>query len=171
MKVVGEPDAGNLQVRFDEGALGNARALLYSTVKERRETVTELINNGFTIKSACRLSGYTRSLVYYTPRERNTSLDPDISERINEIIVRRPSYGTRRVAAMIRMSGITVNRKKVRRHMKELNLLHQRGKRFRKNVPRIIVASTPNMRSETSELLKKIGYEKLFDEGNQKSLV
>ena len=29
MKTVGEPDAGNLQVRFDEGALRNGRALLY----------------------------------------------------------------------------------------------------------------------------------------------
>ena len=29
MKTVGEPDAGNPPVRFDEGALGNARALLY----------------------------------------------------------------------------------------------------------------------------------------------
>ena len=29
MKAVGEPDAGNPQVRFDEGALRNGRALLY----------------------------------------------------------------------------------------------------------------------------------------------
>ena len=29
MKAVGEPDAGNPQVRFDEGLPGNARGLLY----------------------------------------------------------------------------------------------------------------------------------------------
>ena len=29
MKAVGEPDAGNPQVRFDEGGLRNGRALLY----------------------------------------------------------------------------------------------------------------------------------------------
>ena len=27
--------------------------------------MTEMIDNGFTIKSACNLSGYSRSLVYY----------------------------------------------------------------------------------------------------------
>ena len=32
MKAVGEPDAGNPQVRFDEGLLGNARGLLYPEV-------------------------------------------------------------------------------------------------------------------------------------------
>ena len=29
VKAVGEPDAGNSQVRFDEGVLGNSRTLLY----------------------------------------------------------------------------------------------------------------------------------------------
>ena len=78
--------------------------------------MTEMIDNGFTIKSACNLSGYSRSLVYYNAKERHIVLDQEMSERINEIIIQRPSYGTRRVTAMIRRSGLIVNRKKVKRH-------------------------------------------------------
>ena len=64
--------------------------------------MTELIDSGFTIKNACNLSGYSRSLVYYKAKERHIPLDQEMSEKISEIIIQRPSYGTRRVTAMIR---------------------------------------------------------------------
>ena len=107
--------------------------------------MNELVVRGFTINSACYLSGYSRSLVYYKAKERHIPLDQEMSEKINEIIVQRPSYGTRRVTAMIRRSGLTVNRKKVKRHMKEMNLLHSDRKRFRKSVPRTVVVSRPSI--------------------------
>ena len=111
--------------------------------------MNDLVNKGFTIKTACNLSGYSRSLVYYGRRDRNTALDPDLISRIKNIVVQRPSYGTRRVTAMIRRSGLIVNRKKVRRHMKELNVLHSTKKRYRKKVPRMLLVSRPNIMWET----------------------
>jgi hypothetical protein len=48
------------------------------------------------------------------------------------IITQRPSYGTRRVTVM-------------RRHMRELNLLHSHKKRLRKSVPRTMVVSRLNI--------------------------
>ncbi|MEM0134516.1 MAG: IS3 family transposase [Thermoplasmatales archaeon] len=111
--------------------------------------MTELIGKGYTIKDACTLSGYSRSLFYYEAKDRHIALDPDTSEKIMEIIIQRPSYGTRRVTAMIRRSCLIVNRKKVRRHMKALNLLHRARKRFRKSVPRTMVVSRTNIFWET----------------------
>ena len=84
--------------------------------------MNELVNIGFTMRNASRLSGYPRSLLYYRQRERNAPLDTDLKSKIEGIITQRPSYGTRRVTAMIRRSGLIVNRKKVRRHMREMNL-------------------------------------------------
>ena len=75
--------------------------------------------------------------------------DTDLEPRIEGIITQRPSYGTRRVTAMIRRSGLIMNRKKVRRHMKELNLLRTHKKRYRKSVPRTMVVSRLNIFWET----------------------
>ena len=118
-------------------------------VEERRESMTELIDSGFTINSAFYLSGYSRSLVYYKVKERHIPLDQEMSEKISEIIIQRLSYGTRRVTAMIRRSGLIVNRKKVKRHMKALHLIHSYRRRFRKDVSRTIVVSRPNIMWET----------------------
>ncbi|MEM3858875.1 MAG: IS3 family transposase [Candidatus Micrarchaeaceae archaeon] len=114
--------------------------------------MTELIGKGYTIKDACTLSGYSGSLFYYEAKDRHIALDPDTSEKIMEIIIQRPSYGTRRVTAMIRRSGLKVNRKKVRRHIKALNLLHRARKRFRKSVPRTMVISRKNIFWETDNI-------------------
>ena len=111
--------------------------------------MNELADRCFTIRNASKLSGYPRSLLYYRQRDRNVPLDPDLSSRIEGIITQRPSYGTRRVTAMIKRSGLIVNRKRVKRHMKEMNLLHGYRKRFRKSVPRTVVVPRPNVFWET----------------------
>lgn len=50
---------------------------------------------------------------------------------------------------MLIRSGLIVNRKKVKRQMKYLNLLHSHRKTFRKSVPRAIVVTRPNPFWET----------------------
>ena len=40
MKAVGEPDAGELQIRFDEGLLSNVRSLLYSITQMQANNTT-----------------------------------------------------------------------------------------------------------------------------------
>ena len=54
-----------------------------------------------------------------------------------------------RVTAMIRRSGLIVNRKKVKRNMKDLHLIHSYRRRFGKDVSRTIVVSRPNIVWET----------------------
>ena len=122
--------------------------------------MTELIDSGFTIKNACNLSGYSRSLVYYKAKERHIPLDQEMSEKISEIIVQRPSYGTRRVTAMIRRSGLTVNRKKVRRHMKEMNLLHSDRKRIsiRNTIEKVCKMNPQQQSKKTGNMQRYITY-------------
>ena len=64
--------------------------------------MTSLVQYGFSRNRACELSGYSRSLLYYKQRKRSIPMDPFLESRINEIVSERPSYGTRRVTAMIR---------------------------------------------------------------------
>ena len=111
--------------------------------------MSDLISHGFSTNRACHLLGYSRSLVYYKARKRHIALDSNIVQRINEVVVQRPSYGTRRVTAMIRRSGFIINRKKIRRHMREMNLLHSYRRRSMKSVPRPLVVSRPNIFWET----------------------
>lgn len=118
-----------------------------------------LSEKGLSIKRACELSGYTRSLVYYEPQERKPRPDPVLESRITAIVTERPSYGTRRVTAMIRRSGNTVNRKRVRRHMKAMKLITARKKGVRKKAPRTIVVSRPNRMWETD-------FTKIYIEGD-----
>ena len=71
-------------------------------------------------------------------------MDPFLESKINEIVSERPSYGTRRVTAMIWRSGHSVNRKHVRRHVLAMGLVDSRKKSMRMKSPRAIVISTPN---------------------------
>ncbi|SIM84430.1 IS3 family transposase [Cuniculiplasma divulgatum] len=111
--------------------------------------MTYLVGEGISRSRACDLSGYSRSLLYYRHRKRSIPLDPSIESRISEIIKERPSYGTRRVTAMIRRSRLNVNRKRVRRHMRAMNLVMARKKVAREKAPRAVVVSTLNRTWET----------------------
>ncbi len=63
------------------------------------------------------------SSYYYHPVRRSiTRLDPSIKVRIRDIASERPTYGYRRVWAMLRNRGIHVNRKTVQRVLKKNNL-------------------------------------------------
>jgi len=107
------------------------------------------------VSRASKLSGYPRSSHYYKPMQRDTST----SEGTKEIVRREammietiesealshPSYGVRRIAAMLRRSGITVSRKRVYRLMKLTNLVKKR--RVRKHLVRrreLVVPKGPN---------------------------
>lgn len=80
---------------------------------------------------ASRLSGYPRSSYYYRRRKRCTNLrfDTEVLQAIEKQVTEHPSYGVRRIAAMLRRSGIAANRKKVYRYMKLANLVRKRSVR------------------------------------------
>ncbi len=108
-----------------------------------------LVDHGISVSKSSELSGMSRQSFYYRPRERIKALDPDISIKIREIVEQRPSYGTRRVRALIRRSGITISRKKVQRHMRAMNLIKTHNKRHRNNLPRRIIVARLNRLWET----------------------
>jgi putative transposase len=66
-----------------------------------------------------------------------------LKQRINQIALKYPFYGYRRIYALLRREGITVNHKKVYRIYKELNL--QRPKK-KKKMRRGLIESMPALR-------------------------
>jgi putative transposase len=98
------------------------------------------------------LSGYSRSSYYYGSKQqpkavtsRNSHSSSDLTEAaaleaIEKVALEYPSYGVRRITAMLRRSGITaaVNRKKVYRLMKLANLVRKRSVRKHVIIKRIL---------------------------------
>ncbi|GIU71820.1 MAG: hypothetical protein KatS3mg003_1299 [Candidatus Nitrosocaldaceae archaeon] len=104
----------------------------------------------FGIRKASRLSGYATSSYYYKHKDRadkrlDKRLDLELLEKIEQIALDHPSYGIRRITAILNREGIKINRKKVYRLLKILNLIKRnsiRNKIIRKRV--ITVATKPN---------------------------
>jgi putative transposase len=97
------------------------------------------------------LSGYSRSSYYYRPkqqpaaaavissRNRRSSDLAAVLEAIEELALEYPSYGVRRITAMLHRNGIAaVNRKKVYRLMKLANLVRKRSVRKHVIIKRIL---------------------------------
>ncbi len=88
------------------------------------------------ILKASVLSGYSRSSYYYRHKQpvisrnrRTDSAEGAVLEAIEKVALEYPSYGVRRITAMLHRSGITANRKKVYRIMKLANLVRKRSVR------------------------------------------
>lgn len=79
---------------------------------------------GIPVTRGCRLSGIPRSSYYYHPRERQPRpTDPIVHRAVVETCLDRPSFGYRRVTAMVRRRlAKPINTKQVRRIMKLENL-------------------------------------------------
>ena len=88
-------------------------------------------------------------MIYYQRRKREQQYDADLEKRISHVVEESPSYGTRRVTAMIRRSGSRIGRNRVRRHMRHMNLIATHKKVHRKHVPRTMVVERPNVVWET----------------------
>jgi putative transposase len=69
----------------------------------------------------CALIGLARSTLYYKPTNDNSD-DLVLKELIDRAFLDNPTYGSRRMTAVLRRAGHTVNRKRVRRLMREMGL-------------------------------------------------
>lgn len=67
------------------------------------------------------LLGVSRSSLYYQPAG-PTIEEVMIKHRIDELYTRYPFYGSRRIAVCLCREGMTVNRKAVQRHMREMGI-------------------------------------------------
>ena len=111
--------------------------------------MNDLVSNGIPKSRSAHFAGIARSMIYYQCRKIEPQFDADLEKRISHVVEERPSYGTRRVTAMIRRSGSRVGRNRIRRHMRHMNLIATHKKVHRKHVPRTIVVARPNVMWET----------------------
>ncbi|WP_408848031.1 IS3 family transposase, partial [Acidibrevibacterium fodinaquatile] len=74
------------------------------------------------LRRQCALLGVARSGVY---RQRRAANDDDLAlmRRIDELFLRWPFLGSRRMVAMLAAEGIRVNRKRVRRLMRLMGIV------------------------------------------------
>ena len=85
--------------------------------------VLEDLKHEMSLKNISRISGISLSGYYYKPVKRHIQrLDPSTRTRIKDIASERPTYGYRRVWAILRNQGTAVNQKTVRKVLKDNNL-------------------------------------------------
>jgi len=73
-------------------------------------------DRGLSLREALRLSGCSRRAYYHKAKKRNTPPDPYMVEKVRQEALKRPLYGTRRMAAALRRElGRPVNRKRIQR--------------------------------------------------------
>ena len=85
--------------------------------------ILEDLKHEMSLRNSSRISGISLSGYYYKPKDRHIQrLDPSIKDRIKDIASERPTYGYRRVWAVLRNSGTEVNQKTVRNVLKDSDL-------------------------------------------------
>ena len=116
--------------------------------------ITEL-NSTMSKSKISRVTGIQRSTIYSelnhteTVKEYNTRMDSGTVNKVIEISSDRVTYGHRRVWAMLRNTGIYVNKTTVYRIMKKHKLTLPAYMHRTKEATRLEIADNPNMIAET----------------------
>lgn len=88
------------------------------SVNQKRALISQ--PSKLSIKCQCALLGLHRSTHYYKPHE--SMKETELLNLIADIHLERPQYGYRKVTAVLKRKGHTINSKKVRKLMKEMGL-------------------------------------------------
>jgi len=75
----------------------------------------------FSVREQCELLGLNRSTVYYTPAGESQE-NLCLMRRIDEQFLKTPFYGSRRMTVWLQTQGLEVNRKRVRRLMRLMDI-------------------------------------------------
>ena len=100
------------------------RRTVYQQVEREVKTGTQL-----GIRRMCTLTGVSRAGFYrrgVSPR----STSVELRDPVQRVALEWPTYGSRRITAELRRGGLSVNRKRVQRLMREDNLLCLRKRKF-----------------------------------------
>lgn len=98
------------------------------------------------LRKALRYSGMSSCSYYYRPVARTFEPDPAIAQKVEEIALRRPSYGTRRMAAQLsRELHVPVNRKRVQKVFHALNWIEPAKTKSQviRSASKVVKASRP----------------------------
>ncbi len=115
------------------------------TVERKREAVVFLRTKEVSQRRSCRLILLARSTCRYKIKRQP---DEEFENQVKELAFAHPRYGYRRVHALLRRGGQSVNRKRVARVWQKFDLQVPRLKRKRKSLqepqPSMPQASRPN---------------------------
>src|ERR1019366_524710 len=100
------------------------RRTVYQQVEREVKTGTQLA-----IRRMCRLTGVSRA-GFYRRGVRTRSASVELRDQVQRVALEWPTYGSRRITAELRRDGLSVNRKRVQRLMREDNLLCLRKRKF-----------------------------------------
>ena len=84
---------------------------------------------GYCASSVCSLLGISRS-TYYRSLHCVISNDDDVVNLIEDIILKRPGYGSRRISEELKREGHFIGRRRIQRIMRDHSLLCQLKKRW-----------------------------------------
>jgi putative transposase len=84
----------------------------------------EQLQDSYPVERICGVLDCPRSSAYYVPSGRH---DTEVVELIEQLLLRKPYFGYRRIAAQLKREGHTVNTKVVRRILKELGIRRKVG--------------------------------------------
>lgn len=82
------------------------------------------LSQEYPIATVCQVLDYPRSQVYYKPQPPPD--ETDIKTAIATLAGQHPTYGYRRITAMLKRSGHDINHKRVAQLMRELGLMGKR---------------------------------------------
>ena len=74
------------------------------------------------INRQCKILSISRSRVYYKPVERSNDLEDALMKAIDKEQLKCPFYGFRRMTVHLQSLGYAINRKRIRRLMKFMNI-------------------------------------------------
>ena len=85
--------------------------------------------SALSVAAACRVLELSRA-TYYRGRGARAAAEMSLRDLVQQVALEWPSYGYRRITAELNRRGHTLNRKRVRRLMRQDNLLCLRKRRF-----------------------------------------
>jgi putative transposase len=85
-----------------------------------------MLSHDYPVRQVCRVLAYARSRHYYQPRAR---VEMMLQAAIVRLAEAWPTYGYRRITALLRREDFQVNRKRVARLMRDMGLQGQRPRR------------------------------------------
>lgn len=89
---------------------------------KQRQGLVKRNHPELSVSRQCRLLSLNRSSLYYQPVRKEASMDQPFKQEIELIMTEFPYYGSRKVAAHIKKSGILIGRRRTIRLLREMNL-------------------------------------------------
>src|SRR5947209_1464996 len=99
---------------------GKKNLVLNLSRDERRQFI-ERSSDELPLTTQAELLSLNRSSLYYQPQPPSAT-EIGIKHRIDELYTRWPFYGSRRITVHLQREGVTINRKTVQRHMREMGI-------------------------------------------------